>query len=49
MRVLDVSSIPRIICTGIWSKSAAPSVAVNGVLKRQISVAVAAAVSEYTS
>ena len=49
MRVIDVNSIPRILCTGIWSKSAAPAVAVNNVLKRQVGVAVAAEVTEYTS
>ena len=49
MRVIDVNSIPRVVCTGIWSKSAAPAVAINGVLKRQIGIAAAAAVTEYTS
>jgi len=48
MRVLDVNSIPRIVATGIWSKSSAPAVAVNNVLKRTIGVAAAAAVTEYT-
>ena len=49
MRVLDVNSVPRMVCTGIWNKSSAPAVAINGVLKRQISVAAANAVTEYTS
>jgi hypothetical protein len=49
MRVLDVNSIPRIVLTGIWSKSSAPAVAVNNVLKRTIGVAAAAGVTEYTS
>ena len=49
MRVVDVNNVPRILCTGIWSRSSAPAVAVNNVLKRQIGVAVAAEVTEYTS
>ena len=49
MRVLDVNAVPRIVLTGIWSKSSAPAVAVNNVLKRTIGVAAAAGVTEYTS
>jgi hypothetical protein len=49
MRVIDANAIARIVGTGIWARSAAPAMAQNNVYKRTITVALAAAVTEYSS
>lgn len=49
VRLRDGTGIPRAVGTGIWTFSAAPAVAVNSVLKRQINVAISAAFSEYAT
>lgn len=48
-RLIDNASIPRIVATGIWMRSAAPAVSVNGVFKRQVSISVTSDVTEYAT
>lgn len=47
IRFVDANSVPRVVATGIWMKSAAPAMSINGVYKRSVSIALASGVTEY--